>query len=395
MLLTIDASENDDVDKRKAKRACLLRWQAAELQTKQNWPHFSHTIRNATLAPIKALYRLSKRQATTLKRSFLTMTKRAFLAFLAVVLSASESLAFVNRPAFRSFKPMPAQKTQLSMFLHGLDGAHHDLAILSTPILTSTIAIPSGSLLNTASSAIFDPALESELLADFAHVGLDLSTLLRPATALLRLSIVIGRICAILSDYLPDGHMNPEEIVFQTLMLLFASVACLQSFLPLLLAATAKMTYRDGRAYARMFQSLGITWTQYKAMKSVALDWVQVDPHHYVTEKNDEEYMYWLYSGDVQLRLGKSVQNVTAGSGHIGLLGELRFAKLLDKRNTLAEQTPSPAIQAGGTGATLVRIHVKKLKMLMDQDEELAESIRSLLVKGMHEKLSALMIQEE
>jgi hypothetical protein len=275
-----------------------------------------------------------------------------------------------------------------------LDGAHHDLAILSAPMLTSTIAIPSSgvSLLNT----IFDPAIESELFSDAAHVGLDLSTMFRPATAFLRLSIVIGRICAILSDYIPDRYMHPEELAFQSIMLLVASGACLQSFLPLLLAATAKISYRDARAYARMFSSLGISWTQYKAMVAVALDWTQVEPHEYIkNDKDDDEYMYWLYSGDALVRTGKQIQNVTASSGYTGLLGELKFAQMLDKKQRLTETIhASPEIQAGGTGATLVRIHMKKLKMLMDQDHELAEAIQTLLLKGMHEKLSALMKEE-
>jgi len=144
-----------------------------------------------------------------------------------------------------------------------------------------------------------------------------------------------------------------------------------------------------------MFESLGITWSQFKAMKAVALDWVQLEPHQQLCETN-EDFMYWLYSGDAQLRLssGKSVQNVTAGSGYNGLLGELRFAQVLDKGSS-AKSAPSPDIQAGGTGATLVRIHIQKLKLLMDQDDELSESIRLLLVKGMHEKLSALMVEED
>lgn len=270
-----------------------------------------------------------------------------------------------------------------------LDGAHHDLAILSAPILTSTIAIPSGSLLRTASSAILDPVFESEILNDVAHIGLDLSTFLRPATALLRLSIVIGRICAILSDYLPDGHINPEEVVFQTIMLLLASWASFQSFLPLILAATTSISYRDGRAYTTMFRNLGISWTQYKAMVAVALDFVEVEPRQYIQEQDDsKDYMYWLYSGNAQVRGDKYVQSVTAGSGYNGFLGEIKFAQLLDIEE---KETTCPEIQAGGTGATLVRIDVEKLKMLMDQDPQLSESIRSLLVKGMHEKLSALM----
>jgi hypothetical protein len=347
----------------------------------------------ATLQPVN--------QITNTKSS--TMSKRTALTILAAILYSSDSSAFVNRPsnAFvgskqsdlaqtcKRLSSKTRQQCKVSMYL---DGAHHDLAVLAAPMLTSTIAIPSSpSFLNT----LFDPAIESELFTDAAHVGLDLTTMVRPATAFLRVSVLFGRICAILSDYIPDRYMHPEEIAFQSVMLLVAAGACLQSFLPLLFASTAKISYRDARAYALLFSSLGISWTQYKAMVAVALDWKQVDPNEFVQDSDKDDYMYWLYSGDALVRSGKQIQNVTTSSGYNGLFGELKFAQLLDKTaEATTIQHPSPEIQAGETGATLIRLHMKKLKMLMDQDPDLAEAIQSLLVKGMHEKLSALMKQE-
>lgn len=310
---------------------------------------------------------------------------RIILALFAIALCAPDSMAFVNRqvPALTTkmtTKTRKATTQRLSM-------------VLDPTVLASTIAIPSsGSLTYNPFSALLDPSIEGEVLTDFAHVGLDLSTFVRPATALLRISVVIGRICAILSDLLPDGHMNPEEVVFQSLMLLVAMGACIQSLPPLFWAATANLSYRDGRAYANMFRKLGISWTQYKAMVATSLDWIQLEPHQELSDKDQDKYMYWLYSGSAQLHGhdGKFVSNVTCGSGYNGLMGELQFAQLLDSSSNV-ETPPTPKIKAGGTGATMIRINNRKLKDLMDQDEELSESIKSLLVKGMHEKLSALM----
>ena len=314
------------------------------------------------------------------------MVKLNLLAFL--TLCVSSTTAFVSRPAFQTAANRKS-KPGLSMYL---DGATTDaLTTLATPLLTSTIAIPSGTLLGTASSVFLDPSVEAEVLNDLAHVGLDLSTLLGTATPFIRLAVVIGRLCAIASDYLPDRYMHPEEIVFQSTMLLIASGGFFQSFLPLILASTAKMTPRDERAYQTMFQNVGVTWTQYKAMSAVAFDWVQVEPYQEVDD--EPEFMYWLHGGDAQVQCaGKNIQNVTAGSAYHGLIGEMRFAQVLEQKNTEGESRSKPTtIRAGGSGATLLRINTKKLSMLMDHDKGLAESIRSLLVKGMREKLSALM----
>jgi hypothetical protein len=135
-----------------------------------------------------------------------------------------------------------------------------------------------------------------------------------------------------------------------------------------------------------MLQGVGITWTQYKAMAAVALDWVQLDPYEYV--EDDEDCMYWLYDGYVHLHAGKNGQRITARSGYNSLLGD--FSSLLhENEKKLVKQ--KPLIKVGSSGATLLRIDTQKLSTLMKHDQSLAESIRSLLVKGMTEKLSAFV----
>ena len=230
---------------------------------------------------------------------------------------------------------------------------------------------------------MLDPRVEAEVLTDFAHIGLDLSTYFGPATPALRFGVLIGRLCAIASDYIPDQYMNPEEIIFQGVMLCLASAAFLQSFLPILLGATAKTTFRD-KQVQRMLEGVGITWTQYKAMAAIALDWVQLDPFEHL--EDDDACMYWLYDGYVHWHTGKNVQTITAGSGYNSLLGD--FSSLLHENEKKSDKQ-NPLIKVGGSGATLLRIDTQKLSMLMKHDPSLAESIRSLLVRGMTEKLSA------
>ena len=54
-----------------------------------------------------------------------------------------------------------------------------------------------------------DPALQAELFNGIGHVFLDIVSLLSPAQPILRFSILVGRIFAFLSDYVPDHSIYP------------------------------------------------------------------------------------------------------------------------------------------------------------------------------------------
>jgi hypothetical protein len=282
---------------------------------------------------------------------------------------------------------------------HVLDSASH--------LMSMSFAMPISAISMTASTVISDPTVEAELFNDIAHVGLDLVTFLGPATAILRLAALIGRLAAIGADYVPDHTMLPSELLFQCFMLYFASQAFLRSFLPIILASTAKTDFSDGRAYRKVFEKVGLTWMQYKAIKSYAMEWITVEPNVCITsdEHNsstaaEQDYVYVLYRGDVQVTsAGQSLMNLTQG-----LLGERHLSKSLERSSknksknssngeavSSSSSYPKTTICAGDKGATLLRIQTSKLTTLMDHDPELAQSIRSLLMKGMEEKLNTLL----
>ena len=73
-------------------------------------------------------------------------------------------------------------------------------------------------LIQSTSIIIAVPAdnnVQAEVFADLAHIFLDLATFFTPDTIILRLFVVIGRMFSILSDYIPDQKMTPEEFLFQ------------------------------------------------------------------------------------------------------------------------------------------------------------------------------------
>jgi hypothetical protein len=301
----------------------------------------------------------------------------------------------------------------------------------------ASVAVPS------TGATSMDPIVEGEIFSGLAHIALDLFTFAAPATSVLRLASFIGRMFAVAADYVPDQNVFPEEMVFQSVMLGVAWFGLVKSLTPMLFAAVASptITIRDGKAYSVLFQPAGLTWNQFKALSVCALDWITVSPGNIITtdEKDDvqsltneqdkeDEYIYWLYSGNVEVQSkGQTVCEVAVQSKDIsslkqnagrGLLGEVRLLRrmdrgttsrnkkvkfsltkedkvLVDDENTTRLSYPRTTIKAGGSiGATLLRIHTPSLKMLMDTDPHFADSIRTMLLHGMQAKLMAQFEKE-
>jgi hypothetical protein len=292
------------------------------------------------------------------------------------------------------------------------------------------------------------PLIEAEVLNDMA-LALDLARFFGPANLTIRVAAVLGRIAAMGADYLPDHYMHTEELVFQCFMLGLAWMALVKSAMPVILSIIASnITLRDGKAFSLLFGPAGMTWPQYKTLSATTLDWVTIEPGEIVTSDelssldagNDEnridKYIYWLYSGEtvvesqgkvlhkVKRAVGGPTTSLKQDAGR-GLLGEMRLLRHMqakdmqikerggrlgkrkaknqnnnrdrdtinkDKDRIVSTTTKTyrrTTVKAGDTGATLLRIHTSNLVMLMDQDVDLAHSVRSLLFQGMHAKLAA------
>jgi hypothetical protein len=290
------------------------------------------------------------------------------------------------------------------------------------------------------------PLIEAEVLNDMA-LALDLARFFGPPNLTIRVAAVLGRLAAMGADYLPDHFMHTEELVFQCFMLGLAWMALVKSAMPVILSVVASnITLRDGKAFSLLFGPAGMTWPQYKTLSATTLDWVTVEPGEIVTSDelssldagNDEnridKYIYWLYAGETVVESqGKNLHNVTRLVGGPttclkrdagrGLLGEMRLLRHMqakemkikerggrlgkrkaknssrdrdiinnDKDGEVSTTTKSyrrTTVKAGDAGATLLRIHTSNLVMLMDQDVDLAHSVRSLLFHGMHTKLAS------
>lgn len=262
--------------------------------------------------------------------------------------------------------------------------------------------------------------MEVQVLTDMSHLGLDLAGYLIPSGMLvLRLAAVVGRLCSVAADYVPDHTIVPEELVFQMCMLSAAWMGLFKAALLPAFSATATkpVTVKDGRAYTALFAPAGTTWADYKALSVCTLDWITVEAGRTITtdvrmssssskdeNNDDDEYIYWLYSGTVQVESehGEILYSVSRQAGAaskqdagLGLLGERRLLRRLERKSSSKQQPSSKSTSKSSARttvrathpSTLLRIHTPSLQLLAESDARLADSIRTLVFQGLEAKL--------
>ncbi|KAL7533668.1 hypothetical protein ACHAWF_004582 [Thalassiosira exigua] len=290
------------------------------------------------------------------------------------------------------------------------------LLSLSLPAPESIKYAPTNIFCATAKLIPSDPQVEAGLLNDVSQIALDVSTFISPNTVWLRLCNMIGRILVLSSDYVQADHVATDEWVFQASMLVLSMQLFLRSAWPLMVAlvSTSTLSVRDRRAYARLFDSVGLTVLQFKTLlASCAVDWVDFAPNSLV--ELNEEQLYVLYSGDANEEdFTRAAANDSSACVKERLrhgtrtFGEVQFAKALDtfvhkksKKISKSSKTSSRSIAANSTissqgcfvvgpnGATMLRITTPKLLKLMENDDELSSSMQRLVLRCMQEKLSS------
>ncbi|KAL7433894.1 hypothetical protein ACHAXH_006153 [Discostella pseudostelligera] len=353
------------------------------------------------------------------------------LAVISLKCNGGDGLAFGNRPFIAGTGQLKLTKrsrnASSSIKMINIDdlATMMPLESMDPTVMTSSLSnILSASSVLLASS---DPKLELEIMNDFSHVALDMSTLLNPNTVWLRLCNVVGRILIITSDYIQKGNTTPDEWVFQLAMLAISTRLFMSSALPLIFAvfSVSTLSVRDRRIYSLLFESVGLTVLQFKTLlASKTLEWIQFDPNESVELCG--ECMYFLYSGEATTHvIGKNEDaiitishesNSNSNDAELGvgnrIFGDVQFAKALESsvyKNTMksrksdkktkaqvASDSNSTSVAAskfvvGANGASMLRISTDKIIKLMKNDNELTSSIQRLVSLCMQEKLSRLL----
>lgn len=271
------------------------------------------------------------------------------------------------------------------------------------------------SFLESLQDSLESTEVLEEGLNGMIHATLDFTAFFKPATALVRLASVCGRVLLITSDFLPGHNVTPDEIMIQAFLLLIATNACFKSIVPMAVAyiLPSELGNRDKDAFATLFEPSGVTWAQYKMLKHGALDWITVDPHVTIIsdemdlpqeiEGDEDAYSYWLYQGNMEVCSNGKVlyevirfdRNTTDPPG-MGLVGETHLARALEDPAIWedAESGQKTTVRAGDDGAILLRMSTSRLSNLIENDKELDQSITRLVFRGMRDKLNALMAAE-
>lgn len=272
-----------------------------------------------------------------------------------------------------SSKTQVQSKRLVEETLKTLPNLFTNAAPVGVTSLTSTVAL---SKLVTSNA---DPHLEAQVLTDVSHLGLDLATFLGPGVLAIRLLAVVGRLCSMAADYLPDHTMLPEEVIFQSFMLSVALYSLGQaSLVPWLANTVHNVTKRDSTVYRKLFEDAGMTWTSYKAMANYALHWMEVDANRTL---NNDQYVYWLYDGHVTVQNHDNSEvshTIVARPDQpfSGLVGEQRLVH----GKTVSIRTDTPC--------KLLCMDVSKMETLMKNSNNFGESMKTLLFQGMEAKLT-------
>lgn len=282
----------------------------------------------------------------------------------------------------------------------GLERAEQLLLVFTSLLIDIDDMAPTGQ----------DAKFHAEILNDLSHVALDFGTIAKgPESAIAaRLLVFFGRICVVMAEYLPNHSIPLDELAFQVIFLTVAWTNLVKSlhFVSVgLMPSSRKMTLRDGRAYSLLFQPAGLSWNQYKAFSSKAVDWVDLREHQttHVMAYPVPKYLYWLYKGNVTIEEQNDNQVIAKysiaressrkeGIGK-GLLGDLALLHFLDGKSALGKESPphellETRIIAGQGGATLLRIDAALLvRWIREYDENVELPLRSILLRGIREKL--------
>lgn len=262
--------------------------------------------------------------------------------------------------------------------------------------------------------------ISSELLNGLSHVALDFTTMFGRNAAVLKSVLVLGHISAIASDYLPNHHLSPYEAILQVVALCIASGSLAKTLAPVFMSNIVQkedpsLSYQHRKTFSSLFSPVGVTWSQFQALTSDSLDWLNVEPGEKITSLSAEEcehdmhsektadYAYWVLSGTVKVQNDKD--NSKAAGHHFGkgLIGDAKtiwnIENYLQAKSSISSTSSSAetneltnvTLGAGEEGATLLRIDLRRLKEEVQYDNKLAQSIRLLLMKGILDKEGALM----
>jgi hypothetical protein len=243
-----------------------------------------------------------------------------------------------------------------------------------------------------------DPFSEGQICGDMANVAFDMHGAFRNSAMTAGILSVLGRTFSIAANYLPHHSSSPVQLVCQSVLLLTAVNDLVKTVhRETSKSALAPASLQEGRAFRAYFGPAGLSWSQFKAISSTAIDFVTFEEGDIISDEEDSDFLYWLYSGEVAIasRIRKyqvlretSVPRRSDSSKPcmMGIWGDIEFSRKSKTKTSGASFVPKSSLRSGSDGTTMVRIHAPTLKKMMEEDVDLARSVESVLFKSVHDK---------
>jgi hypothetical protein len=263
-----------------------------------------------------------------------------------------------------------------------------------------------GNMLDTSQivATATNPSVQAEIFGDLSHVCLDFLTFFSPDTIILRLLVLCGRTCSIAADISLDNTMTPDEALFQSTMAVIALVNFSETIIPLIRTrARQTASFRDRRIYHSVFRKAGFRYLDYLSLLSDAFQWVELSEGAIVME--DADNLLLTYHGAVFVHHSEvgseHMYGIRNGKMYHDLIGNLtRSIHIIDaKLSSFSERANDDSenrnmmshltyLEAKTGGTMLLRLNMKRLTKIAEKDNRIRESIKTLLLIALQEKLS-------
>jgi hypothetical protein len=185
----------------------------------------------------------------------------------------------------------------------------------------------------------------------------------------------------------------PEQLLFQSVLLFTA----IHGYFKRVLRDTVSspISLQEGRTFKVFFEPAGLSWSQFKSIASSAIEFVSFDNGDLISDEEDSDFLYGLYSGEAEIKSTAFTLKATRGSCafrhsegifescKMGLWGDVEFSRMVRGQGS---QLPKSSLHAGPAGATMARIHAPTLQKMMIEDPVLASSMESLPFRSIQSK---------
>lgn len=220
--------------------------------------------------------------------------RSALILALAFASSGVEAFIPNNPPSFSLSAWSPA-------FFSDTIGVCSSLTTIATTSTDDVLAMIPHQFLVTNHNQIL-----ADMLGIISHVILDFLTILEPDSIELRVFVLIGRVCDLLSSLISnhDSIFDKNQLILQLPLLYLSAEAVTNSFIKPFCTYRRKKddalaNFRDLKIFQKYIRSSDLSWFQFRLLQSYkAIQWIEMESNGDVKYCTSSEIIL-VYTGDL------------------------------------------------------------------------------------------------